>query len=61
MQVEQLSIGFAEPLVEQINLSIRADTRIGLLIPAAAIVLLRVLSEQHPSLAGEITRARNLK
>ena len=31
MQVEQLSIGFAEPLVERINLSIRADTRIGLL------------------------------
>ena len=63
MQVEQLSIGFAEPLVERINLSIRADTRIGLLgfNGSGKSSLLKVLSEQHPPLAGEITRARKLK
>ena len=63
MQVEQLSIGFAEPLVERINLSIRADTRIGLLgfNGSGKSTLLKVLSEQHPPLAGEITRARKLK
>ena len=63
MQVEQLSIGFAEPLVERINLSILADTRIGLLgfNGSGKSTLLKVLSEQHPPLAGEITRARKLK
>ena len=63
MQVEQLSIGFAEPLVERINLSIRADTRIGLLgfNGSGKSTLLKVLSEQHPPLAGEITRARKIK
>ena len=63
MQVEQLSIGFAEPLVERINLSIRADTRIGLLgfNGSGKSTLLRVLSEQHSPLAGEITRAKKLK
>ena len=63
MQVEQLSIGFAEPLVERINLSIRADTRIGLLgfNGSGKSTLLKVLSEQHPLLAGEITRARKIK
>ena len=63
MQVEQLSIGFAEPLVERINLSIRADTRIGLLgfNGSGKSTLLKVLSEQHPPLAGEITRAKKLK
>ena len=63
MQVEQLSIGFAEPLVERINLSIRADTRIGLLgfNGSGKSTLLKVLSQQHPPLAGEITRARKLK
>ena len=63
MQVEQLSIGFAEPLVERINLSIRADTRIGLLgfNGSGKSTLLKVLSEQHPPLAGKITRAKKLK
>ena len=63
MQVEQLSIGFTEPLVELINLSIRADTRIGLLgfNGSGKSTLLKVLSEQHPPLAGEITRAKRLK
>ena len=63
MQVEQLSIGFAEPLVEEINLSIRVDTRIGLLgfNGSGKSTLLRVLSEQHSPLAGEITRAKKLK
>ena len=63
MQVEQLSIGFAEPLVERINLSIRADTRIGLLgfNGSGKSTLLKVLSEQLPPLAGEITRAKKLK
>ena len=63
MQVEKLSIGFAEPLVERINLSIRADTRIGLLgfNGSGKSTLLRVLSEQHSPLAGEITRAKKLK
>ena len=63
MQVEQLSIGFAEPLVERINLSIRANTRIGLLgfNGSGKSTLLKVLSEQHPPLAGEVTRARKIK
>ena len=63
MQAEKLSIGFAEPLVERINLSIRSDTRIGLLgfNGSGKSTLLKVLSGQHSLLAGEITRAKKLK
>lgn len=63
MQVQQLSIGFAEPVVERINLSIRSDTRIGLLgfNGSGKSTLLKVLFGHHSPLAGEITRAKKLR
>ena len=63
MQVEQLSIGFAEPLVERINLSIRADTRIGLLgfNGSGKSTLLRVLSSSIRRWRVRSPAPRNLK
>ncbi len=63
MQIEKLAIGFAFPLVENIKLGIRADTRIGLLgfNGSGKSTLLKVLAEQLAPLAGDITRAKKLK
>lgn len=63
MQVEALTIGFDSPLVENIKLGIRADTRIGLLgfNGSGKSTLLKVLAGQLQPLAGNITHARKLK
>ena len=63
MQVEALTIGFDTPLVQKINLAIRADTRIGLLgfNGSGKSTLLKVLAQQLAPLDGDITRAKKLK
>ncbi len=63
MQVDELVIGFGEPLVSNINLGIRSDTRIGLLgfNGSGKSTLLKVLAGQLPKLGGEITCARKLR
>jgi ATP-binding cassette subfamily F protein 3 len=63
MQVEALTIGFDTPLVQKINLAIRADTRIGLLgfNGSGKSTLLKVLTQQLAPLDGDITRAKKLK
>ena len=63
MQLEELSIGFDTPLVENIKLGIRADTRLGLLgfNGSGKSTLLKVLAGQLQALAGNITRAKKLK
>jgi ATP-binding cassette subfamily F protein 3 len=62
MQIEQLAIGFDEPLVKNINLGIRAETRIGLLgfNGSGKSTLLKVLAQQLKPMAGDITRAKKL-
>ena len=63
MQVEDLAIGFGSPLVSDINLGIRSDTRIGLLgfNGSGKSTLLKVLAGQLKKLGGEITPARKLR
>lgn len=63
MQIEKLAIGFDFPLVENIKLGIRSDTRIGLLgfNGSGKSTLLKVLAEQMAPMAGDITRAKKLK
>lgn len=62
MQVDELTIGFGTPLVNDINLGIRSDTRIGLLgfNGSGKSTLLKVLAGQLQALSGEITKARKL-
>ncbi|MEQ8314907.1 MAG: ATP-binding cassette domain-containing protein [Gammaproteobacteria bacterium] len=62
MQIEKLAIGFDNPLVENINLGIRAETRIGLLgfNGSGKSTLLKVLAQQLKPMAGNITRAKKL-
>lgn len=63
MQVDDLTIGFGEPLVDNINLGVRSDTRIGLLgfNGSGKSTLLKVLAGQLKALGGEITRAKKLQ
>ena len=63
MQLEKLCIGFDTPLVGNINLGIRADTRIGLLgfNGSGKSTLLKVLAEQLKPLSGSIVRAKKLR
>ena len=63
MQVEALTIGFDSPLVQNIKLGIRSDTRIGLLgfNGSGKSTLLKVLAEQLKPMAGNITRAKKLQ
>lgn len=63
MQVEELAIGFDFPLVENIKLGIRAETRIGLLgfNGSGKSTLLKVLAGQMKPLAGTISTAKKLK
>lgn len=62
MQVDKLTIGFDNPLVEKITFGIRSETRIGLLgfNGSGKSTLLKVLSEQMAPMAGDITRAKKL-
>jgi len=61
--IAHLSIGFDEPLVKNINLTIRAGSRIGLLgvNGCGKSTLLKVLAGELAPLAGEIQPARHLQ
>ncbi len=63
LQVEKLSIGFGQPLVSNINLGVRAESRIGLLgyNGSGKSTLLKTLAGKLPALAGETTPAKKLK
>ena len=63
MQIESLSIGFDAPLVENIDLNIRSDSRFGLLgfNGSGKSTLLKVLSGKLAALGGEINQAKKLR
>lgn len=63
MQVEDLTIGFGTPLVKNINISLHADSRIGLLgfNGSGKSTLLKVLADQLTPMQGEINRTRKLR
>ena len=63
MQIKSLTIGFGAPLVNEINLTVRGDTRIGLLgyNGSGKSTLLKVLSGQMAALDGEIIEANKLR
>lgn len=63
VQVEDLSIGFDTPLLENINFSIRSDSRFGLLgfNGSGKSTLLKVLSGQMSPLSGDIVKAKKLR
>ena len=63
MQVEALAIGFDQPLVTDINLGIRSDSRIGLLgfNGSGKSTLLKVLAGQLDPLQGSVVRAGKLR
>ncbi|MEQ8954307.1 MAG: ATP-binding cassette domain-containing protein, partial [Gammaproteobacteria bacterium] len=63
MQVEALTIGFESPLVQNIKLGIRSDSRIGLLgfNGSGKSTFLKVLAGQLAPLDGEIVRNKKLR
>lgn len=63
MQIDSLSIGFDKPLVDKIELSIRSESRFGLLgfNGSGKSTLLKVLSGQMQQLEGELIRSKKLK
>ena len=63
MQMDDLSIGFDKPLVEKIELSIRSESRFGLLgfNGSGKSTLLKILSGQMEPLDGDIIRSKKLK
>jgi len=63
LQMEEISIGFEQPLLTQINLKITASTRIGLLgfNGSGKSTLLKAMAGENQPLAGEIHRTRHLK
>ncbi|PCJ28281.1 MAG: ABC transporter ATP-binding protein [SAR86 cluster bacterium] len=63
LQMEALSIGFDAPLVDAINLSVRSESRFGLLgfNGSGKSTLLKVLSGQMSQLGGEVITARKLR
>jgi len=63
LSLEDLTIGFGEPLISKIKLSIRSDTRIGLLgyNGSGKSTLLKVMAEKLQPLAGNLQPARLLK
>ena len=63
LQTEKLAIGFGSPLVSNINMGIRAESRIGLLgyNGSGKSTLLKTLAGKLATVAGEVTEARKLK
>ena len=63
MQIENLAIGFDEPLVTKMNLGIRSDSRIGLLgfNGSGKSTFLKVLAAQLKRKQGEIITAKRLR
>jgi len=63
MQIEKLSIGFDEPLVEDMNLGIRCDSRIGLLgfNGSGKSTFLKVLAGELEKIQGELIKAKKLR
>lgn len=63
MQMDSLSIGFDKPLVDKIALSVRSESRFGLLgfNGSGKSTLLKVLSGQMQQLDGDIIRSKKLK
>lgn len=63
LQLEKLAIGFDQPLVKNITLSIRSESRIGLLgfNGSGKSTLLKVLSGQLQSMDGEIIESKKLR
>ena len=63
MQIENLAIGFDEPLVTKMNLGIRSDSRIGLLgfNGSGKSTFLKVLAAQLKRKRGEIITAKRLR
>jgi ATP-binding cassette subfamily F protein 3 len=63
LSIQHLDIGFSDPLVKDINLSLRADSRIGLLgvNGSGKSTLLKVIGGELAPLAGELQASRHLK
>ena len=63
MQMNSLSIGFDKPLVDKIELSVRSESRFGLLgfNGSGKSTLLKILSGQMRQLDGDIIRSKKLK
>jgi len=63
MQMDSLSIGFDKPLVDKIELSVRSESRFGLLgfNGSGKSTLLKILSGQMKQLGGDIIRSKKLK
>ncbi len=62
LQMESLTIGFDKPLVDKIDLSVRSESRFGLLgfNGSGKSTLLKVLAGQMKQLDGEIARSKKL-
>ena len=63
MQIEDLAIGFQEPLVKKMNLGISSESRIGLLgfNGSGKSTFLKVLAGQLSKLSGEIIKSKKLR
>lgn len=63
MQMDSLTIGFDKPLVDKIELSVRSESRFGLLgfNGSGKSTLLKILSGQMQQLDGDIIRSKKLK
>jgi ATP-binding cassette, subfamily F, member 3 len=63
MQIEKLTIGFDTPLVENMNLGIRSESRIGLLgfNGSGKSTFLKVLAGQLEKMQGELIKAKKLR
>ena len=63
LEIQHLDIGFSAPLVKDINLSVRADSRIGLLgvNGSGKSTLLRIIAGELAPLQGELNAAKHLR
>ena len=63
LQADELTIGYEKPLVSQIKLAVRAESRIGLLgfNGSGKSTLVKVLSGHLDKLSGTLTKSKNLR